>query len=89
MQHVNKSAKAPGIKCSQEVHGSGGDVKAEFVKLMKCYTIYFAPGKDRGTGGLLTLVHNVLLEDVASTKTDIPVPGRFLRVNILYNNGSV
>eukprot|EP00973_Karenia_brevis_P095868 12429511-Karenia_brevis.AAC.1 len=56
---------------------------------MKCYNIYFAPGGDRGTGGLLTLIHNDLLQDVASVRTDIPVAGRFMRFNILYSNGSM
>ena len=66
----------------QEVHGSPAEIRSLFLPLAASWLIFSAPGIDRATGGVVTLVAKTYAHSDAMIVSESIIVGRVLRSSI-------
>lgn len=73
----------------QETHGGRDDLEACGRRYSATHVAFVSPGPHRGTAALLTLVSHALFDAHVATEVSEVVPGRVLRVKIMYHGGTL
>ena len=86
MQVLSNLAQQSTVLLLQEVHGTASDVKAFLTYFRREWHILPSLGRDRGTGGLLTLIRKRAFPVNTAITFQHPMPGRACRVSLRSNS---